>query len=160
MEKQYLEEQAQKGFSSYDIAKTTGKSQTTIRYWLKKFGVVTNGRKKLRRQGQYVVCTTCGRSYSYDRSKGHSFTQCNSCKTNLKRFELKKKCVEYKGGSCCRCGYNRCLGALEFHHKKEEEKDFSISGGHSRSWSAITAELDKCDLLCANCHREAHEAMS
>jgi hypothetical protein len=56
-----------------------------------------------------------------------------------------------------RCGYDRCLEALEFHHIASGEKDFGISArGHSRSWEKTRQELDKCILLCANCHREIH----
>ncbi|RJQ51653.1 MAG: hypothetical protein C4526_09410 [Nitrospiraceae bacterium] len=63
--------------------------------------------------------------------------------------------VEYKGGSCESCGYNRCIEALEFHHYTG--KDFSISEkGYTRSWTKVREELDKCILLCANCHREIH----
>ena len=65
--------------------------------------------------------------------------------------------VEYKGSKCMVCGYNRCIEALEFHHNNSTEKDFSISEkGYTRSWAKVKEELDKCMLLCANCHREIH----
>ncbi len=75
---------------------------------------------------------------------------------NSGRWNLKKKCVEYKGGKCRNCGYNKCLGAFHFHHTNPKEKDFSISGSHTRKWDIIKEELDKCILLCANCHAEEH----
>ena len=69
--------------------------------------------------------------------------------------------LEYKGGRCERCGYNRCLEALEFHHISSSEKDFSVSSrGYTRSWKRVREELDKCILLCANCHREIHAQVS
>lgn len=65
--------------------------------------------------------------------------------------------VEYKGGRCENCGYDRCLGALEFHHLDPTKKDFNISSkGYTRSWERVREELDKCVMLCANCHREIH----
>jgi len=68
--------------------------------------------------------------------------------------------VEYKGGRCFSCGYDRCLDALELHHISSSEKDFGISDkGYTRSWAKIKEELDKCVLLCANCHRETHAGM-
>ena len=75
-----------------------------------------------------------------------------------RRLELKRKCVEYKGGSC-KCGYNKCLSAMEFHHRNQNEKDFPVSLMMRASipWEKIREELDKCDLVCANCHREKHE---
>jgi len=46
---------------------------------------------------------------------------------------------------------------LEFHHRDADSKEFGIAqGGILRSWAAILAEAAKCDLVCANCHREAH----
>lgn len=73
------------------------------------------------------------------------------------RRRLKKKCLDYKGGKCERCGYYKCNDALEFHHLDENEKDFGISAnGIARNWNLIKNELDKCILLCSNCHREVH----
>lgn len=69
--------------------------------------------------------------------------------------EKKKLLVEYKGGKCERCGYDKCIAALEFHHKNPKEKDFSIST-NSLSFEKMKLEVDKCELLCANCHREVH----
>lgn len=70
---------------------------------------------------------------------------------------LKVKAIEYKGGACQKCGYNKYIGALEFHHLDPAQKDFGISEkGHTRSWEKIKNELDKCILVCANCHREIH----
>lgn len=75
-----------------------------------------------------------------------------------KRRETKRRAVEYLGGKCRECGYNKCLRALEFHHL--EDKEFAISAkGHTRSWERPVKELDKCVLLCANCHAELHDAV-
>ncbi|MEY4745231.1 MAG: hypothetical protein RL272_1176 [Candidatus Parcubacteria bacterium] len=74
-----------------------------------------------------------------------------------RRRELKQRAVAYKGGGCVRCGYAKCGAALAFHHREPGSKDFSLSGGGiTRSWSRIRAELDKCELICANCHAEVH----
>ena len=65
--------------------------------------------------------------------------------------------VTYKGGKCEKCGYNKCIAALDFHHLNPLEKDFSIGNkGYTRSWENIKKEIDKCILVCANCHREIH----
>ena len=69
---------------------------------------------------------------------------------------LKQKCVEYKGGCCQLCGYNRYIGALEFHHLDPAVKDFSLAHTRSTTFEKVRAELDKCILVCANCHRELH----
>lgn len=72
------------------------------------------------------------------------------------RTNLKIKCVKFLGGKCSICGYNKCLGALDLHHKNEKNKEFTISGGNLKSFEKLIPELIKCDVLCSNCHRELH----
>lgn len=75
-----------------------------------------------------------------------------------RRRKLREMALEYGGGKCQKCGYKRCARALSFHHKDPTEKDFGLSArGLTRSWEKIKKELDKCILLCANCHMETHE---
>jgi hypothetical protein len=74
------------------------------------------------------------------------------------RQRTKIKAIEYKGGKCINCGYDRCVRALQFHHLDSTKKDFTISGV-SRSWDTIKIELDKCILICANCHAEEHDKL-
>lgn len=71
-----------------------------------------------------------------------------------RRKKIKEQAIRYKGSSCLICGYNRCIGALEFHHLNPNEKDFAIANMYTKNWEIIKSELDKCVLLCANCHRE------
>tara|TARA_Y100000022_G_scaffold124448_2_gene107779 strand:+ start:6311 stop:6541 length:231 start_codon:yes stop_codon:yes gene_type:complete len=67
------------------------------------------------------------------------------------------KCVEYKGGSCSKCGYDNYIGALEFHHLDPTQKDFTIAKVKLTTFGEkVEKELDKCVLLCSNCHREQH----
>lgn len=73
-----------------------------------------------------------------------------------RRQKLKQMSVEYLGGKCIKCGYNNCVWALDFHHKNPKEKDFTIGKYTTIGWEKLKLELDKCDLLCANCHRELH----
>ena len=81
----------------------------------------------------------------------------NKASVDRYRKRLKLKAVEYMGGRCKLCGYDKYIGALQFHHLDPLEKDFGISsGGHTRKWSAVKKELDKCILLCSNCHTEVH----
>lgn len=70
----------------------------------------------------------------------------------------KQEMVNYAGGSCIKCGYNASIFALQFHHREPKDRSFGLSGNsvRSKAWESITAEIDKCDLLCANCHAETH----
>ena len=77
-----------------------------------------------------------------------------------RRRKIKEMSIEYKGGKCFICGYDKCNGALEFHHLNPSEKDFAISRkGVTRSWDRVKEELDKCICVCANCHREIHNGL-
>lgn len=104
------------------------------------------------------TCTDCklpkeNNDYYYKQGR------CKKCfvQMNIQRQRnLKLKAIEYKGSKCFNCGYDKCIAALEFHHINSNEKEFSIAQTKSQSWSRIKPELDKCVLLCANCHREIH----
>src|SRR3989344_9284062 len=72
-----------------------------------------------------------------------------------RRRKIKKLSIQYKGGKCQICGYTKYQGALDIHHKNPSTKVFGIGDkGYTRSWEKVKRELDKCVLVCANCHRE------
>lgn len=73
------------------------------------------------------------------------------------RQRTKRRAIVYKGGACIACGYSRCVRSLQFHHLDPSQKDYGISTGDTRAWHRVRAELDKCVLLCANCHGEVHD---
>ncbi len=79
--------------------------------------------------------------------------------TSSYRREVKRKLIEYKGNKCQLCGYDKCQEALDFHHLNPDEKDFNISGG-TKSFESLKPEVDKCILVCANCHREIHAGVT
>lgn len=87
--------------------------------------------------------------------------RCGQCQVEAvgnRRRTLKQMAIEYKGGACVDCGYCANPSALEFHHADPSEKEFALGGsGITRSFDKMKVELDKCLLLCANCHREEHD---
>jgi hypothetical protein len=107
------------------------------------------------KSGIECKCQICYRAYVYKR-KGDTTIICASCQTTQARRNLKKRCIEYKGGKCQRCDYTICVEALEFHHLDPAQKDFAIGDGSIRSWKKIILELEKCLLICCRCHREKH----
>jgi 5-methylcytosine-specific restriction endonuclease McrA len=111
---------------------------------------------RLARQSVATMCQLCRTVFKTKDSK-RKFCDAH-CRQNVKgyRRNLKQRAVTYKGGKCNQCGYDRCIGALDFHHLNPDEKDFSISSGGSLSWERIKTELDNCVLLCRNCHSELH----
>lgn len=87
-------------------------------------------------------------------------TTCRPChgKDVARRMvESRNKAIEYKGGKCEHCGYDRFRGALEFHHKDPTQKD--PKGLRKVKLEVLFAEVDKCVLLCSNCHREEHHRL-
>lgn len=100
-----------------------------------------------------IVLTGRKKRFCSDKCKNKFFV-------DRRRKKIKEMSVEYLGGKCLKCGYKKCIKALEFHHIEPEHKDFNLSKwGHTRSWERVKAELDKCILVCANCHREIHYNM-
>ncbi len=166
-----------KGFSYDEITSALGCSKATVSYHCKKVGMGTKfapaTEKEIKEMQEYY--NKCKSSIKvaekFNRSKTFVLTHIEVAdreklsederkKRNSKsvmswRKRAKEKLVKYKGGSCKCCGYNICVEALEFHHIDPDEKDFSISG---KSWSfeKLNSEVDKCIMVCSNCHKEIH----
>jgi hypothetical protein len=71
----------------------------------------------------------------------------------------KLKFIEMKGGCCEKCGYDKNIGAFDFHHTNPKERSISINArtmAYAGNEQELLEELEKCQLLCANCHREEH----
>ena len=158
MDKKTLISLLGKGYKVNHIGVELGKSNSTVRYWLKKHGLKASGGVP----GQ--TCNTCDKHKSFDSFRFHKardkyYKKCKACENKtalLYRRETKEKMVVYKGGKCEKCGYNKSLNALEFHHVNPDEKDTRLNSVKNFT-SKIREELDKCQLLCANCHREVHD---
>jgi len=111
-------------------------------------------------------CTGCSEHkdesefYSQGRKdSGRLKAECKVCfnRRMMDRYEERAKFItSLKGGSCRLCGYDKCQAALEFHHMDPSQKDFQINKRWSMTDEAILKELEKCVLLCSNCHREVH----
>ena len=111
------------------------------------------------------ICSICQQKFL---NKQKTRQYCYTCipeglpdyeRQKAKQRAFKHYLVKYKGGKCEICGYNKCEGALEFHHKNPQEKDIEISKwnfNYNLDISTFLKEVDKCMLLCANCHREQH----
>lgn len=75
----------------------------------------------------------------------------------IRQEQLKQRYAEYKlSKGCNRCGYNKNSKALDPHHLKDKEISLSVAVRNGWSWKRILEELEKCEILCANCHREEH----
>lgn len=91
--------------------------------------------------------------------EGRGTYRCKACRVehvSRRRRQMKLTLIEEHGGKCEECGYDKCVDALEFHHRDPTAKEFSLNGGRTKGIDRLRVEAEKCALLCANCHREVH----
>ena len=116
----------------------------------------------------YRVCRVCKEEKSLEdftihpNGKNGRTNRCKKC-TNIykksRKDRMYQKIADYVGGfKCSRCGIERdTMTIFDFHHLDPATKDRQISKMVENSWKDVKTELDKCIILCANCHREVHE---
>lgn len=110
---------------------------------------------KARTDGYTSACKAC-LSESYKKAYQEKYKPTVNKRAKRVRQEHRRMIAGLMEGKCCvRCGYDDPR-AFEYHHRDPSQKSFTISSGHMRSNKAILEEIEKCDLLCANCHRIEH----
>lgn len=142
-------------FSTWAVVDGIRRNLRSRRYCLTCSPFGTHNTKRLH-VSTSCKCVDCGDEYNHEKKKGTTKKRCATCVVLRYRGSRKQRAVDFLGGACGKCGYAKCLDALEFHHTNPAEKDFAISSQWNQPWCEIEAELRKCVLLCANCHREAH----
>ncbi|SRR5258708_2096059 len=100
------------------------------------------------------ICKLCLSKFKDYQQRNRN--RCGSCNTKIRRFRAKAAAVKYLGGKCERCGWSGNQAALQFHHKDSKGKEFTIGNVANKSWDSIKLEMQKCILLCANCHSIEH----
>lgn len=112
------------------------------------------------RHGLQPWCRQCSSDVGKKYYADHRAERRYSVKYARRRTKIvgrKEAAVAYKGGCCTRCGYDRYVGALEFHHLDPMEKEWQLGSRLPNGrWESLKAELDKCVLVCSNCHKEIH----
>lgn len=159
-----LEPLAARGLSLRAIGEELDRSIATVRYWLQRHNL-----EELRRTSRptHRVALSADRRVMDDcpvhgptpfALRADGYYRCLECvKGNVvdRRRRVKQLLVEEAGGACALCGYDEFLGALQFHHLDPTEKSFALSSrGLTRGIERLRAEMQKCVLLCANCHAE------
>jgi transposase len=165
IERAELEALVADGASLRAIAAELGTSYTTVRHWLRRYGLATPRGRRLaasepaRGAGAAEAVLECphhGATAHIRRATGgFRCLACRSEAVSRRRRAVKDTLVAEAGGACALCGYNRYPGALQFHHRDRAAKSFALAGaGIARSLDRSRAEAAKCVLLCANCHAE------
>ena len=160
MEIAILERLINNRFTQRQISKQLNLSQTTIRYWLKKYNLKTKRGPKGKLPKDYIKPRHC-KCGEIDPTKfyGNKSQICARChnRDNLERgHKNRSKSIEILGGCCSRCKYNQHHSAFDIHHLNPKEKDPGFKTMRYWSWNKIEKELKSCILLCANCHRIEH----
>lgn len=164
-ERAALEERVGAGMTIAQIASDLGVAAITVRRRLARFGLRTvNSRNPGERRadkeaGLALVTLRCAHHGETEfLLEGRGYYRCRRCRSERvseRRRRIKAVLVGEAGGSCRICGYDRCLGALEFHHVDPSNKWLSPGqSGMTVSLAKLRAEAEKCVLLCSNCHAE------
>lgn len=158
------------GLSVHQIAARFELSGTTVRHWLREYGLQTR-RARTRTSSDsdddpevtLRECSRHGQTTFVRRGDGRGWRclRCRSEAVTRRRQKVKDVLVRDAGGRCGLCGYDRHVGALEFHHVDPADKRFGLSHmGTARSLDRARAEARKCVLLCANCHAEVEAGVA
>jgi len=90
--------------------------------------------------------------------------RCRKCRQDAVaewRRRVKRILVAEAGGRCQLCGYDKAIGALQFHHLDPATKRFALAQrGHTVGIQVARTEAAKCVLLCANCHVEVETGVT
>jgi transposase-like protein len=165
LERKELERLIDMGLSVAEIARRVDRSGSNVRHWLRRYGLRTRAtierraRREARAAGRATAVAHCrhhGESVFVLEARGYyRCIRCRSAAVSKRRRVVKARLVLEAGGRCQLCGYDRYMGALQFHHLDPAAKEFSVSyQGMSPSINRLRAEAGKCILLCSNCHAE------
>jgi hypothetical protein len=172
MDKQMIQDAVNEKLTIKELSEKFNCSKTNIRYWLKKYDIKIQS--KFSHKSKNGDCVNCGKMLTgLQRKYCSNICKCNHNNRNVndgkgyqtyqnqkkRGHDRKREFVELKGGGCQLCGYNKSLRALTFHHRDPSDKktNLDIRGLSNRTYSACLKEVEKCDLLCFNCHMELHE---
>jgi transposase len=171
LDRSELETAVENGLTLNEMARSVNRDISTVRYWLRRYGLKATGgsrRRETREAKQRGLrhierrCPQHGRTRFVLENRGsYRCMKCRREDVSAWRRRAKQRLVEEAGGKCKACGYDRYLGALQFHHLDPSTKSFSLSRrGCTRAFAELKAEAAKCVLLCANCHAEVENGVA
>ena len=157
----------EQGLSIAQIAAAVERSKSTVRHWLQEYRLTTAHaqRRAASARGEVQLTLRCAKhgltQFKGRNGGGYRCVKCRTEAVSRRRRTVKRILVEEAGGACRLCGYDHCVGALEFHHVVPAENSFSMSHrGVARSIEKARREASKCVLLCANCHAEVEAGLA
>jgi DNA-directed RNA polymerase specialized sigma24 family protein len=162
MDKESLKLLLGQGLSVAEIGKRFGKDPSTVTYWMPRHREEVRAAKAMGLVAVTKLCVHHGETEFC--LEGRGYYRCKRCRSDAvarRRRKVKAILVEEAGGACCICGYNRHVGALEFHHLDPDAKRLGLAAqGVSRALDTLRSEARKCVLLCSNCHVEVEAGVA
>lgn len=165
MEKELLKELISEGLSTREMAERTNKSQTSIRHWLNKYELKTIRVKS----SDVKKCCSCKeikeKTEFYKKTGDTLQPYCKICLLKYQKnrwIKRKKEAIVYKGSKCIDCGLSypeEPYVIFDFHHTEPKFKEYDWKTIRLLGKNKMYEELDKCELLCSNCHRKRHHQM-
>jgi predicted transcriptional regulator len=156
-----------KNLSQRAVAKELGCSQATVRHFIKKYGLIkSKSIKSGSSKRDSKICSKCGEKkliseFYIRKSRKDEITswckECNGRGVVERMRSTKSELVISKGGCCQLCSFSEYFGALEFHHIDPKTKDDGVSKLiRGKITQKIIDEINKCVLVCSNCHKMIH----
>jgi transposase-like protein len=167
--REQLEPLVARGMTFRQISDELDVSTSTVRHWMKRFGLRTIRHRNNRHIGAErkpkIIVDECVRhgetEFVLENRGAYRCKRCRSESVSQWRQRLKQTLIAEAGGACAICGYSRHPSALHFHHIDPSTKEFALSQeGITRSLQRARAEVKKCVLLCANCHAEVEAGVA
>ena len=126
--------------------------------------------EKVKSRGECPInsswCNQCGQYKDNESFSPYNLKVKGYCRECASHYDiqrnriLKLKSIEYLGGQCIRCGFIGHYSSYDFHHINYLEKEFNWNEGRKKTFEKIKVELDKCLLLCKNCHQMIHTKLN
>ena len=163
LNKLQLEQYCNDGLTIREMANELNVVYSTVRAYLNKYNLKTSymrGKTKatLYRKKYNYYCKTCGCTDSTMFYPNQKY-RCKKC-VNQRTIEVGRetavKIRTYYGNKCLICGYNKYQCSLDLHHIDPNTKDINYSNIRYWKWERILKELEKCILVCRNCHQAIH----
>jgi hypothetical protein len=146
------------GLGCRKIKKITGFSKSTISKWCNSLTENENIKNNIDKIKIKILTNKMITDKENNITRQISSKSKNNIRKLILRDSVKAWAIYKSGGKCCVCGYNRCMSSLTFHHIDQTMKIFNIRGMVlTYNLDKIIDELNKCSLMCHNCHTELHD---
>lgn len=113
---------------------------------------------KSKADGRRYECKVCSRLY-HKSAYMEKYADRVQARFQKRYQTVKEKVLQLRLNNPCMCCGESEPACLEFHHLDPSQKEFGVTSSSNRSWDKMWEEIQKCVVLCANCHRKVHAGL-